>query len=96
MLWMHADGRSVRVQPEQLGTQRILRKAGFKPLDEDEPAPPGDEAGLDGLAITRQAAAALEAAGFGTLAALRQATDEDLLAVRGIGQKTLEAIRNGL
>lgn len=37
--------------------------------------------------------AALAEAGFGTAEAVRNATDEDLLAVRGIGKATLQKLR---
>jgi hypothetical protein len=43
--------------------------------------------------LTPMAAKALQEAGFDTPAKLREATDEALLAVKGVGQKVVEIIR---
>jgi DNA-directed RNA polymerase alpha subunit len=39
---------------------------------------------------------ALQKGGFATMADLRNASDEDLLAVTGVGQKTVDQIREAL
>jgi len=67
------------------------------PTEAPVPAKPAGEAGGDAAAIVEavgeERAAALAAAGFTSLAALRAAQDADLLAVPGIGEARLAALR---
>lgn len=98
MIWRHPDGREVEVHPNAQSTQAILFNGGFRPVVEApaDPAPvvparPANTLGL-GPAVTE----ALQEAGLWTVDDVRQASDDALLAVRGIGPKTLAAIRQEL
>lgn len=90
--WIHPDGRMVDVYPDAKGTQRILAKAGFGPQEADVEAEPVDES--ETLELPAAAGKALAEAGYVTAADLRAASDDELLAVKGVGSKTVELIRN--
>lgn len=62
-----------------------------QPID-DQPETPADEWGGLSVALVQT----LMKGGFATPGAVEQATDDELLAINGVGQKALATIRKGL
>lgn len=58
--------------------------------------PPGEPASLAKLGLSAKLTERLSAAGFTTKKALKEASDETLMQIEGIGDKTLRKIRNML
>lgn len=96
VIWAHADGRTVAVFADAVGTQAILRRAGFKPEAPTVAVETVAEPEKLELDIPVPALKALEAAGYRSADDLRAASDDELLALKGVGKKSLEAIRDQL
>lgn len=90
-LWVHSDGRTVRVHPTAKSTQGILQRAGFRraePEEEIEEQPRRLDLDISPMALKK-----LDEAGYDNVDALRAASDDELLAIKGFGKKSLEALR---
>jgi hypothetical protein len=83
-----AEGHAVQMEAVAAVLEQIV--AATAPAELPEDASVFAVADVDGKALQ-----ALHDAGYTTLDAVRNASDEELLAVRGIGQTTLERIRAG-
>lgn len=97
--------QSQPIDEADLVRRQILENAGWKVVAriEDEGAPQSVESEPDTIeAITQLAGlddeikAKLMAAGYETNAAVHEATDDELLAIEGIGSATLRKIRDAL
>ncbi|MBI3316001.1 MAG: transcription termination/antitermination protein NusA [Candidatus Omnitrophica bacterium] len=96
------NGQNVRLASKLTGWSIDIRskkeivkeklEASMAPAD-SEPAPAGVET-IEG--VGPKTAEALAAAGFKTLEDLNKATNEELLAVKGIGKKMIEKIREAI
>jgi len=95
VIWEHADGRQVAVHPQASGTQAILSRAGFAPL-EVAADPPAESAEEFSIKLPPQALRALDNAGMLHPNLLREASDAELLAVKGFGEKSLRLLRDQL
>ena len=92
----HRDGRQYAVRPADF--RKEYEPQGFKALryedgSEYEAPKSADDSELVGAGLDATTAGRLEAAGFRSLSALSKATDEDLLAINGIGRATVDKIR---
>jgi len=82
------------VPAESTGTQKLLRRAGFtQVVEEKQPEPEKDDGEF--AVFSPKLAELLTEAGYETLDELREADDDELTAIDGIGDATL-AIREQL
>lgn len=94
-----AKGQSI--SENEMNRYRIRRKAGAGPIENKLGQPPeADKGGLNASLFEtfedQRIVDDLAGAGLTTVGAVQAASDEDLLAIDGIGPKTLEAIRGAL
>ena len=90
------NGQNVRLASKLTGYVIDIRQKGAvtdgSTGKRKQKASPSDEFAA-ALGISSKMAQALVAAGFSTVEAVKKATDEELLAVKGVGKKTVEGIR---
>ena len=90
------NGQNVRLASKLTGYVIDIRQKGAvtdgSTGKRKQKASPSDEFAA-ALGISAKMAQALVAAGFSTVEAVKKATDEELLAVKGVGKKTVEGIR---
>lgn len=98
MLYKHnPSGRTMEVAEGEATKRRILERSGWFVVAQPTPVvvvpEPVAPAVTDDLPEGFPQREALTAAGFGALLLVTKASDEELLAIDGIGKATLEKIR---
>jgi hypothetical protein len=92
-------GYVTELHPSQTSSIQILREARFVEVVEDD-APAAEKPEADDLTqfpgIGREVQDALRNAGLGSIQQLAEASDEELLAIPGIGDGTLARLRAAL
>ena len=93
ILWEHEDGRTLLVHPDAKGTQAILAKAGYGPVKLEETETETGPVRVVDLDLPPTALKRLDEAGYASVERIRQASDSELLAIKGFGQKSLGLLR---
>lgn len=92
-----STGKVLEVAETDKAKQRILERSGWlripATVTPEPPTTPTPVVETDDLPADFPQREALTAAGFGALLLVAQATDDELLAIEGIGKATLEKIR---
>jgi len=92
-----STGKVLEVAETDKAKQRILERSGWLrvpvTVTPDPPPTPTPVVETDDLPADFPQREALTAAGFGALLLVTQATDDELLAIEGIGKATVEKIR---
>lgn len=99
MIYQHGEtGRMLEIAEHEATRRRILERSGWFVVTQPapvvvEPPAPVELEPVDDLPEGFPQREALTAAGFGALLLVTKASDEELLAIDGIGKATLEKIR---